>query len=103
MACVALARAGDERRAFVVAVAAALTLSPILWLHYLALLVVPLGSMRPRFSAIWLLPIVLWVSPKSENGAGLEPFLPALVAAVLVLAMLLPPRVERRPVAEAPA
>ena len=76
VACVALARAGDERRAFVVAVAAALTLSPILWLHYLALLVVPLGLMRPRFSAIWLLPIVLWVSPKSENGAGLEPFRP---------------------------
>ena len=102
VACVALARAGDEQRAFVVAVASVLVLSPIIWLHYLALLVVPLGLMRPRFSALWLLPIVLWVSPKSENGVGFEPFVPALVAAVLLLVLLVRPGVRER-VAEASA
>jgi len=91
-AFVALARRGDERRAFTVAVASALVLSPIVWLHYLVLLIVPLGLSRPRFSPIWLLPIVLWVVPRSANGDGLEPFVPAIVTAIVLTVLLARPK-----------
>ena len=74
------------------AVAAALALSPVVWLHYLTLLIAPLGVVRPRFSGLWLLPIVLWMSPRDENGAGLQPLIPALVVALLLLVVLLRPR-----------
>lgn len=90
--CAILGRRGDEQRAFAVAVAAALALSPVVWLHYLALLIVPLGVARPRFTPIWLLPIVLWVGPRSSHGDGLEPFLPTIVTAILLTVVLTRPR-----------
>jgi alpha-1,2-mannosyltransferase len=81
---VALARKEDEERAFFVAIAAALAFSPIVWQHYLVLLAVPLAIARPRFSPLWLLPIVLWVCPRFGNGDGLETFLPAAVAVTVL-------------------
>ena len=95
--CVVLARRGDEERSFTCAVAATLALSPILWLHYLVLLLVPLAILRPRFSLIWLLPVVLWVSPKPGYAEGYETFMPALVAAILVTVLLARPRVSSAP------
>lgn len=93
--CVMFARRSDDERAFIVALAAALALSPVVWLHYLVLLVVPLGLRRPDFSPLWLLPIVLWVCPRSENGEGLQPFVPAIVATTM-LALILVDRHEGR-------
>lgn len=90
--CAALARQGDEERAFMVAVLAALAVSPIIWLHYLVLLVVPLGVLRPRFSAVWLLPIVLWAAPRSGHGEGIEPFLVGLVVGAMAAVVLSRPR-----------
>jgi alpha-1,2-mannosyltransferase len=90
--CVVFARQGDELRSFTCAVAATLALSPIVWLHYLVVLLVPVAIARPRFSAIWLLPIVLWVSPRAGNGDGFETFVPALVMFVLISVLLARPR-----------
>ena len=56
-----------------------------------SVLAVPLGISRPRFSWMWLLPIVLWVSPRSENGALLETFVPGIVVTVLVVVLLARP------------
>ena len=61
---------------------------------------VPLGIMRPRFSAIWLLPVVLWLSSRSDNGDGLEALLPAVVVGTLVLLLLASSREMPRSVAE---
>ncbi len=52
-------RAGREDSAFSVCVIACLVASPLVWLHDLALLIVPLALTRPRLSVWWLLPIVL--------------------------------------------
>jgi hypothetical protein len=57
---VARAEEGD-RRAYTLAVAAGLVLTPILWLHYLVLLVVPIALARPRLSALWFVPLALSV------------------------------------------
>jgi hypothetical protein len=57
-----LARRGDERGSFAIAIAAALVLSPIVWLHYFPLLLVPLALARPRLSWPWLLPLATWLT-----------------------------------------
>jgi hypothetical protein len=87
-------RSGQEIRSFTLAVAACLALSPVVWLHYLTLLIAPLGLARPRFSALWLLPIVLWVSPRDENGEGLHPFVPMVVVVALIGLLVARPRSE---------
>ena len=57
-------------------------------LHYLLLLIVPLVLRRPDFPALWLLPIVLWSCPWFEIGDGSQPFVPALLVAMLVLGLI---------------
>ena len=86
--CVAFARRRDDFRSFTCALAATLALSPIVWLHYLVVLLVPMAIARPRFSALWLLPVLLWASPKPGYAEGFQTFLPA-IAAVVILAILL--------------
>lgn len=48
-----------DRRSLILAVAAALVMTPILWLHYLVLLLVPIALARPRLSALWFAPLAL--------------------------------------------
>jgi hypothetical protein len=80
--CVALGRRGDERGSFVLAIAAALALSPIVWLHYFELLLVAVAVARPRLGAAWLVPIAMVVSTGTGNGTS------AQTAATLALAAL---------------
>jgi hypothetical protein len=87
--CIAYARRGDEPRSFTLALAAALAFSPIVWLHYFVLLLVPLAIARPRFSAVWLLPLLLWLTPLNGNGELLQPLLPSLVAGTMIALVLL--------------
>jgi alpha-1,2-mannosyltransferase len=96
IACVVFARRDDEERAFTCAVGATLALSPIVWLHYLVLLLVPLGIHRPRFTLLWLLPVLLWVSPRPGYAEGFQTFMPALVVAVMLGILLARPRLETR-------
>jgi alpha-1,2-mannosyltransferase len=46
----------DERITFSLALLAALVLSPVVWIHYLVLLYVPIAIARPRLSALWFAP-----------------------------------------------
>jgi hypothetical protein len=54
---------GREAQAFALAVLGALLLTPVLWLHYLVLLLAPLALLRPRLGPAWLIPPLLWLSP----------------------------------------
>jgi len=53
--------AHGDRRALTLALAAGFVLTPILWLHYLVLLVVPIALARPRLSVLWLVPLAMTV------------------------------------------
>ena len=79
-----------DARSLTLSLAAALALSPIVWLHYLVLLTVPIALARPRFSGLWLLPLALWpfmwVGWFGDWPAGNVEEL--LVAAALVVAVV---------------
>jgi hypothetical protein len=87
-AVVVLARGGgSERRSFSLAIVAAIALTPIVWLHYFALLVVPLALARPRFAWPWLLMWVFWLTPVQENQGDLwRIVICTLLAGAVVLA-----------------
>jgi len=62
------ARGADgDRRAFAVAALASLVATPLLWLHYLLLLLVPIALYRPRLSGLWFLPLLLWLTPATHS------------------------------------
>ena len=81
-ACVVLARRGDEQRAFVLGLAAAIAFSPIVWLHYFALLLVAVAIAQPRLAPIWFIgiPLQVVVDTGVYNGSTFQ------TAAVLIAA-----------------
>jgi hypothetical protein len=50
--------ADGDRRVFGLAIIASLIATPIVWDHYMVLLFVPIALLSPRFSKLWLLPVV---------------------------------------------
>lgn len=78
-------RSDGDRLAFSLAVIAALALTPIVWLHYFSLLVVPLAITRPRFAWPWLLMWAFWLTPEQENLGELWRIVLAVTLAGIVL------------------
>jgi hypothetical protein len=111
VAAIALAArsAEGDRRAFAVAIVASLVATPLLWLHYLLLLFVPIALYRPRLSGLWFLPLALWATPMTHSHGVTWRILLALavlaVVAVRTLATTAEPAaisradLEPRPVA----
>ena len=93
----ALFRIRDERKSLAVAVVVSVLATPILWMHYLILLVVPIALARPRLAMMWALPIVLWVTGKPESNGVLWriTFAIALIAITAVVALRERDQVER--------
>jgi Glycosyltransferase family 87 len=86
---VVLARRGDERTAFIVAIAAALALTPIVWLHYFALLLVVVALAQPRLSLVWFIPLGMTITPGSGQPT---PFQTSWTLAVAVFTIALAAR-----------
>ena len=105
-ATVVLARRGEERHAFVLALAAAIACSPIVWLHYFALLLVAVAVVQPRLAPIWFvgLPLQLAVTTGVYNGSTFQTGA-VLAAAGLTVALALrrPERGPRRVAVSSPA
>jgi len=71
---VALARrAGGDRRMFTAALVAAILITPVAWIYYYALLLVPIALASRAFSAVWLLPLAFWIIPFLPGTANEEP------------------------------
>jgi Glycosyltransferase family 87 len=73
-----------RRRSLGLFVAAALALSPIVWRHFFALLIVPVALARPRLSPLWFLPLAFWLVPGSYNGQTWQTALGLATAAATV-------------------
>lgn len=80
------------RRSFSLCLVAALLLSPIVWLHYFALLAVPLAiAAGPLW--LWLVPLPLWFAAGYSNGETPHQI---LVLTVFAMTVWLCPRRPRR-------
>lgn len=66
-ACLAYGRRGRDLSAFALGLGASLLFTPIVWLHYYVLLIVPLAIIRPRFGPLWLLPLAMWVTVRQPH------------------------------------
>lgn len=89
------ARSADgDRRAFAVAVVVSVLTTPIVWLHYLLLLFLPIALYRPRLSGLWFLPLVLWATPATQSHGATWRIALALgiVSVVAVRTVGSPPR-----------
>jgi hypothetical protein len=61
-----LARTSGDASAFAASILTALFATPLLWNHYLVLLLAPLALAFPRLSPAWVLMLLLWASPHPE-------------------------------------
>jgi hypothetical protein len=104
-ATVLVARRGDERRAFLLALAAAIAVSPIVWLHYFALLLVVVALAQPRLGPLWFvgLPLQLVVTTGVYNGSTFQTAAVLIAAAGTVAAALYRPADDRGRISLSPA
>ena len=77
-------REGDERTAFVLAITAALALSPIVWLHYFTILLVAVAVAQPRLGAAWFAPLAMYVATGHGNPTSFETTTTLAAAALTV-------------------
>ena len=98
--------ARDERRTprdrdvvtLTLTLAAALAASPIVWVHYFLLLLVPLALTRPRLSPLWFVPLAYYPLGEAAWPAGDGRKLGiALAATLVILGAALVPRVRLMP------
>jgi len=77
-----VSRRGHDRRGFILAMAAVIACSPIVWLHYFALLLVVVAVAQPRLGSLWFIPLALYGAEEVQNGTT---FQTALVLAAVAL------------------
>ena len=62
----------SERDAMILVLAAALVITPILWIHYFVLLLLPLALTHPRLSPLWFVPLLAivpsWLPASAISG-----------------------------------
>jgi hypothetical protein len=91
-----LARRGDQRRSFALAIVSMIVASPIVWLHSFALLLGAVAVLRPGISIEWLLPASLVVASGTGNGTPWQTAT-VLVVSTLTVALALAPGRRRAP------
>jgi hypothetical protein len=92
--CWVLGRRGDDVRSFALAIVAALLFTPIVWLHYFMLLLVPIAIVHKRLSLLWGTLLLLWLAQGHGNGTT---FQTAWTLGVVALVTLLVLRVRPAP------
>jgi alpha-1,2-mannosyltransferase len=72
VAVIAAGRRGRDRDAFALSLVAVLVLSPLLEMHYLALLLVIVALYRRTFGLAWAVPLLIWGAPATVAGSPLQ-------------------------------
>jgi hypothetical protein len=83
---IAAGRRGRDRDAFALSALGILVLTPLLEMHYLAVLLVLVALYR-RFGVAWIVPLLMWGAPEPNNGSGVHRVHVFLVV-VLTLALI---------------
>jgi Glycosyltransferase family 87 len=98
VAILAIGRSSDgDRRSFVAAIAVALLVSPIVWLHYMILVYVVVALYRRRLSVAWLIPSLYWILPGEDSHGSTSVIVRMwLVTGLTVVFAMLPRRHRAR-------
>jgi hypothetical protein len=91
-------RRSSEASALGLICAASLLLTPILWPNYLVIMLVPFALLRPRFSVLWLLPVILFGQPAFAPPAWEIAVLLGILAVLTLPALGIVPRRRPQPV-----
>lgn len=86
----------DDRAAMTLAIALMLVASPLVWIHYFALLMVPAALYRPRLSWLWAAPILMWPLPPSTAVVGWQEAFGWAIVVVCLICMLRTPAMPVR-------
>jgi hypothetical protein len=76
---------GGDTAILALMVAAGLAISPIVWLHYFALLLVPVAASNPRLSIAWAVPVALWTTPNTWKQSPWQIVVALLIGVVTVI------------------
>jgi len=74
-------RARSSERAFIACIAAMLVLTPVLWMHYFVLLLIPIAIASPEFGPLWALPLAFWLSAREGPAHVWQAVLVLVIAA----------------------
>lgn len=58
----------DDRESLALFVLTACIFSPVGWMHYSTMLLIPVTLLAPRLSLTWLIPVAFWLTPFEESG-----------------------------------
>ena len=72
--------------AFVLAIAATLAVSPVVWLHYFTLLLVVASIAQPRLGAAWFAPLAMYVATGDGHPTPFQTTA-TILAATLTIAL----------------
>jgi alpha-1,2-mannosyltransferase len=89
VSCVALGRRGQEKNAFILGIAVSLLATPVVWIHYLALLIVPLALRHPQIHPLWALPVVMWFTGTWVDPNGWQVGVGLALSAVVIAGTLI--------------
>jgi len=79
-----------DGRSLAALVGVSLMATPILWPHYLVLLLVPTALASPALTRVWLLPLLLWIGPTAWNDGHVWLVAGDLAVAALTVAASFP-------------
>jgi len=96
VACVIVGRRGRDHGALALAVFVCLLATPIVQVHYFALLLVPLALARPRLAVAWGLPLAFWLC---SGGSAAQAALALAIGATIVAVCLRDPVRRSEPAA----
>jgi ABC-type dipeptide/oligopeptide/nickel transport system permease component len=98
VAILAIGRSSDgDRRSFVAAIAVALLVSPIVWLHYMILVYVVVALYRRRLSVAWLIPSLYWILPGEDSHGSTSVIVRMWLVTGLTVVFAALPRIRRAP------
>jgi alpha-1,2-mannosyltransferase len=87
--CISAGRRGRDVEALTVALTIALIVTPLVWLHYFALFLVPVAVVSPRLGPLWAVPMTYWLCVAGARDPATWQLIVAIVTTIAMLTGLL--------------
>jgi alpha-1,2-mannosyltransferase len=87
--CVVAGRRGRDAQALTLAISISLLVTPLVWLHYFALFLVPVAIIAPRLTPLWVVPLAYWLCVAGARNPEIGQRLVAIATTGVMLSALL--------------